>query len=140
MTPHALLFTLAAIGIAETAYLIEKRGRAQLPVCPIGENCAVVLQSKYNKIIPWIHNDLLGLIFYVVIAFLTAFLVIGIEPFLLWEFFAKISIISGAIFSLFLLYLQWKVIRAWCFWCIMSACTLFGMTIIILVSDLIINN
>ena len=139
MTPHALLFTLAAIGIAETAYLIEKRKKAQLPVCPIGEDCTTVLKSKYNKIFPGIHNDLLGLLFYVGIAFLTAFLVIGIEPSQLWELFAKISIISGAIFSLFLLYLQWKVIRAWCFWCIMSACTIFTMTLIIEVSNLIIN-
>lgn len=136
MTAFALLFTLSAIGISETAYLIQKRIASQKPVCPIGENCALVLSSKYNKIF-MIPNDVLGLLFYVTASFITAFLVIGIEPRLFWTAVIKIAISFGALLSLFFTYLQWRVIRAWCFWCIMSAITIWLMGIIVLFSKLI---
>lgn len=137
MTPHALLFTLAAIGISETVYLIRKRIALQKPVCIIGEDCQKVLESKYNKIFG-IRNDVLGLLFYIVISFITAFLVIGVEPVAWWDFLAKILIAGGAVMSLALTYIQWKLIKAWCFWCIMSAITTWLMAIIILTSELIL--
>lgn len=137
MTPHALLFTLAAIGISETAYLIKKRKRQELPFCPLGESCAKVLESKYNKIF-FIQNDTLGLLFYIAISTITAFLVLELQPTSFWEILAKTSIIGGAIFSAFLTYLQWKVIKSWCTWCLMSALTVFFMSLIILTTSLII--
>src|SRR3989344_3961588 len=77
MTTFALLFTLSAIGISETMYLIRTRIAAEEPVCPIGEGCATVLTSKYSKIFI-IPNDILGLLAYVVISFIAALLVIGV--------------------------------------------------------------
>ncbi|MEK7081962.1 MAG: vitamin K epoxide reductase family protein [Patescibacteria group bacterium] len=50
MTALALLFTLSAVGISETVYLIRKRLAAEKPICPIGENCALVLTSRWSKI------------------------------------------------------------------------------------------
>jgi uncharacterized membrane protein len=131
MTSFALLFTLSAIGISETAYLIRKRTAFERPVCPIGENCALVLESKYNKIFI-IHNDVLGLLFYIAASFITAFLVIGVEPLTIWNFILKISVAFAVLLSLFFTYLQWRVIRIWCFWCLMSAFTIWLMGIIIL--------
>lgn len=132
MTLEAILFTLACLGIAEIAYLIERRKKGEKPVCFIGERCHDVLESKYNKIILF-HNDVWGLLFYLDVAVLAALLVIGVEPLILWENLLVISVWSGAIISLFLIYLQWKVIRAWCFWCVLSALTIFGMVIILLI-------
>ena len=126
MTPHAFLFTLAAIGIAETVYLIRKRIVREEPVCILGEDCQKVLESKYNKI-SGIHNEVLGLAFYVAISFLTAFLVIGIGPVIFWDISVKILIALGVMISIILIYLQWRVIKAWCFWCVMSALTVFVM-------------
>lgn len=139
MTAHALLFTLAAIGISETAYLIRKRKASEKPVCVLGEECGLVLQSKYNSIFYLIHNDVLGFIFYIVISFITGFLVIGVAPVAFWGNIAKLIIGAGTLISLLFIYLQWRVIRAWCFWCIMSAMTIFGMQLILLLSNLIIN-
>ena len=135
MTSYALLFTLSAIGISETMYLIRKRLASEKPICPVGDNCALVLESKYNKIFI-VPNDILGLLFYITISFISAFLVIGVEPLAFWDFIFKISIAFGAILSLFFTYLQWRVIRAWCFWCLMSAFTIWLMGIIIIVSNL----
>lgn len=137
MTPHSILFTLAAIGIAETAYLIRKRRAAQAPVCPIGEDCTVVLTSRYGKMLGLISNDLLGFIFYVGIAVIAAFLVNGVGPVIWWDRIARVSIAAGSAFSLFLIYIQWRVLKAWCFWCVMSAFTLFGMLAVILTQNLL---
>ncbi|MDA2922595.1 vitamin K epoxide reductase family protein [Patescibacteria group bacterium AH-259-L07] len=135
MTPHALLFTLAAIGISETVYLIRKRTAQERPVCVIGQQCHQVLESKYNNIFG-IPNEISGLIFYVAISFITAFLVIGIEPMVLWDRLAEVLIAGGVLLSLVFIYLQWRVIKAWCFWCLMSAITVFLMGLIVLISDL----
>lgn len=131
MTAFALLFTLSAIGISETVYLVRTRRHHEHPVCPIGEGCETVLESKYNHIF-LIRNDLAGLFAYVALAFLTAFLVIGIKPIALSALAIKIIIAFGSVISIFFTYLQARVIRAWCFWCVMSACTMWLMGIIIL--------
>ncbi|MBI2464374.1 hypothetical protein HYV57_05445 [Candidatus Peregrinibacteria bacterium] len=135
MTAFALLFTLSAIGISETAYLIRTRIEHEKPVCPIGESCVLVLNSKYNKIFI-IPNDILGLLFYISASFISSFLVIGIGPLMFWELLFKLSVLIGAVLSLVFTYLQWRVIKAWCFWCLMSAFTIWFMGIIILASNL----
>jgi uncharacterized membrane protein len=136
MTAYALLFTLSAIGISETVYLIRQRLLAEKPVCIIGKDCALVLSSKYSRIFI-IPNDVLGFLFYVFTSFLTAFLVIGVTPLGLWDLLMKLTVGLGTIMSLFFTYLQWRVIHAWCFWCLMSAFTIWLMGVIIVVSSLI---
>ena len=136
MTALALLFTLAAIGISETIYLIRKRIASEKPVCPIGDDCLLVLSSRYSKMF-LVQNDILGLLVYIVISFIAGFLVIGIEPIFLWNFALKILVAIASFMSIFFTYLQWRVIRAWCFWCLMSAFTIWLMGIIILTSKVI---
>lgn len=136
MTSFALLFTLSAIGISETVYLIRKRIASEKPICPIGDNCEIVLSSKYNKTF-FISNDILGLLAYMTISVIAAFLVIGIEPVFFWSLAIKILIGIASVMSLIFTYLQWRVIHAWCFWCLMSAFTIWLMAIIILVSKTI---
>lgn len=136
MTSFALLFTLSAIGISETVYLVRKRIASEKPICPIGDSCVLVLTSKYNKIFI-IPNDILGLLFYIAISFIAAFLVIGVGPLMFLIFILKIFIAFGMLLSLFFTYLQRSVIKAWCFWCLMSAFTIWLMGIIIIISSLI---
>lgn len=136
MTSFALIFTLSAIGISEIVYLIRKRIAFEKPVCPIGEDCEMVLTSKYSKIFI-IPLDIFGLLFYIVISFIAAFLVIGIEPVFIWDFALKILIAIASLLSIFLTYLQWRVIHAWCFWCLMSAFTIWLIGIIIVIGVII---
>ncbi|BCX15633.1 MAG: hypothetical protein KatS3mg097_525 [Candidatus Parcubacteria bacterium] len=136
MTALALIFTLAAIGISETVYLIRKRIASEKPVCIIGEDCTKVLTSKYSRLF-LIPNDVLGFLAYIVIATISAFLVIGVEPVSFWNFVLKILIITASLISILFTYLQWRVIKAWCFWCLMSAFTIWLMGVIILVSRVI---
>lgn len=132
MTAFALLFTLSAIGVAETVYLIRTRISSQKPVCVLGQSCSLVLESKYKRFLI-IDNDILGLLFYIVCAVISAFLVIGITPTHTWEIVLRILAEIGSLLSVFFTYLQWRVIKAWCFWCLMSAFTIWFIRLIILI-------
>ena len=149
LTPHALLFTIAAIGISEASYLIRKRIAAERPVCPIGGGCEQVLNSKYNSLILGIHNDLLGMLFYVGAAIIAGLIVIydgnpGVlsglledNPQPLLALALEAMLLGATAMSAIFTYLQWKVIKAWCFWCLMSAATIAIMDIIVITSKLI---
>lgn len=134
MTAFALIFSLAAIGISETVYLIRQRMAAEKPVCPIGGGCHVVLESKYGRLF-MVPNDVLGLLAYVVIAVMAAFLVIGVESTPVWSFILTGLVVVASLLSLVLVYLQWRVIRAWCFWCLLSAGTVWLMGLILLINS-----
>lgn len=136
MTSFALLFTLAAIGISEAVYLVRKRIASEKPFCPIGGGCEIVLTSKYSKIFI-VPNDILGLLVYIVISFMAAFLVIEVGPMLLWGIILKILVTIASLMSIFFTYLQWRIIKAWCFWCLMSAFTIWLMGSIIIISGFI---
>ncbi len=137
LTPLALLFTLSAIGISETVYLIRKRKAEEVPVCFIGSGCHEVLTSKYNKILG-IHNDVLGLVFYIFVSLVSAFILIEAFPITTLKTIDVIVILSGAVMSAYFTFLQAFVIRKWCFWCLMSALTVFTMTIIVILSGFMI--
>jgi len=79
----------------------------------------------------------LGLLSYIIISFIVAFLVIGVEPMFVWNYALKILVAVASFMSIFLTYLQWRVIHAWCFWCLMSAFTIWLMGTIIIVSSFV---
>lgn len=135
MTPHALLFTLAAVGVSETAYLIREKFSGRRPVCVVGSSCHQVLESRYNRI-AGVPNEIAGFLFYVVVLFLTAFLVIGIEPRAFWVKGLQGLMVVGVLLSGYFTYLQWRVLKAWCFWCLMSAATIFLMAFIAFTAEL----
>lgn len=132
---EALTFTLSALGISETVYLIKKRLLAQKPVCPIGEDCTKVLASKYSTLF-LVPNDVLGLLFYIASSLVASFLVIGVGPSSFLLKLLMVMTLLGSLLSLFFTYLQAQVIKAWCFWCLMSACTIWLMTGILVINNL----
>lgn len=120
-----IMFGLACIGLLETSYLIHMRRKEEKPICPIGNDCHVVLSSKYNRLMG-VHNDVLGFTFYLAAAVLSlqtnAILVRGFAAMLIF----------GSVFSLGLVFIQWRLVKAWCFWCLMSSCTIWTMTFLYL--------
>jgi uncharacterized membrane protein len=133
MTAYAILFTMAAIGVAETVYLIRTRWEADAQViCPIGGGCHAVLESKYNKLFG-VHNDLLGFLFYASSAVLMSLVVIDVGPVEVFASIVAVMTLGAAVMSLRFVYLQWRVIKQWCFWCLMSAATVAVMLLTILI-------
>ena len=133
MSVFALIFTLSVIGMAETIYLIRKRIVLEKSVCPIEGHCDLALTGKYNKFFGIIPNDVLGLLFYITVSLNAGLLAIGTGPFDLLNSTLKIFVAAGSVVSLYLAYLQWKVIKGWCFWCLMSAFIIWLMGVIILI-------
>ncbi len=136
MTLYAALFALAIMGINETTYLIRKRLAQSAPVCPIGEDCEKVLTSEHSKIFV-LPLDLWGLFFYGVIALACSLAVIGVGDATRWSIAIESAVAIGALLSVFFTYLQWRIIRAWCFWCLTSAFTVWTMGVIILLSKVL---
>lgn len=129
----SLFFTMAAIGIAETAYLIRERYASRKPICPIGGGCSQVLESRYNKTLG-IYNDLLGLAFYATMSAVAALLLLEAGISTLLNQAAAVSTGIALLMSARFFYLQWRVIHAWCFWCLLSALTILLMSLILLLS------
>lgn len=130
MTAFALLFTLAAIGLAETSYLVRQRTNNKHAVCVIGKGCSDVLEGAYNKTLG-IHNDALGLLFYGAALLATALTVLEVGGETLITV-TRVLVVGAALMTLRFIYLQWRVIKVWCFWCLMSASTIGLMLLIIL--------
>ena len=128
---NALIFTLSCLGISETVYLIKKRLLLQKPICPIGDDCLVVLESKYSRIF-FAPNDLLGLTFYIICSIISSLLVIEVSPIYLWSMIIKVLIVLGSLVSVYLTYIQLKIIKAWCFWCLMSAYINWVMLVLVI--------
>jgi uncharacterized membrane protein len=132
MTAITLLFTMAAIGLAEVTYLIRTRRMGEKAVCPIGGGCHEVLESKWNRLFS-VRNDVLGWIFYLVVGIISAFLILEIQPLDAWLWLLRAMVALAVIMSIFFTYLQAVVIKQWCFWCLMSALTVAVMFLIIVV-------
>ncbi len=118
----SLLGLLAAITI-----FIEKRKKKKM-ICPLQANCDKVVHSTHSTTFG-ISNELLGILYYLVIGSLYALI-------LAWpEFFATAGIhylmllmtFVGVILSVYFVILQAFVIRAWCSWCMLSAVACFAL-------------
>lgn len=119
MLTYAILLGLEVLGALIALYLIVKRKKEKQPFCVIGKKCNTVLESKYNSIF-WIHNDVMGLLYYLAMIGLLLLLAYGIGPLDWWILAQKAFALIGAFMGVILMYIQWQELKAWCFWCIVS--------------------
>ncbi|MBI2449193.1 hypothetical protein HYV49_02765 [Candidatus Pacearchaeota archaeon] len=109
------LIVLALLGIIDSAYLAWTHFMKKQLVCPI-DGCEVVVESKWNKIF-FVRNEILGLMFYIAVL-IGAILLFQGSSIKIW-----LVIISGIglLFSAFLVYVQARIIKSYCFYCLISA-------------------
>ena len=111
------LIVLAILGIFDSGYLIKKRVKKQPLSCPIDGGCEKVVESKWNHFL-FIKNDTAGFLYYILILFLALYLFFISEKLL---FLTKILSGASLLFSLFLVFIQAKIIKNYCFYCLISA-------------------
>ncbi len=113
-----ILYVFSIIGILDTLYLLYHKIRGTDVACPFfpKEWCQKVQYSTYSKTFG-VPNSVLGLIMYVLIFALTWNYVGGALA--LWPYI-KILVSIGLAFSLYFLYIQAFVLRAFCTWCMVS--------------------
>ena len=126
-------FVLTILGLVDTGYLVYKHGKKKPMVCPLEHDCSKVTESKWSTVLG-VRNELLGFLFYVSLFFgmLVGSVVPALHPLLLLFFFISTSI--GALYSLFLVIIQFAVIKDYCFYCMISA----SLTLLLFLNSLVL--
>lgn len=115
-----VLTLLALLGLIDVFLIIKKKGKKR--VCLIGETCDKVLMSSQNKMFG-IPNEYLGALHY-------GFVFVASLIWMFWfqtvfgvslEVLMRIEAAVAVLFSIYLVYLMWRVIKAWCEYCLTSA-------------------
>jgi uncharacterized membrane protein len=120
---------LALFGLVVSSYLTYEHFCG--PIACIGQGCAIVNESVYCTIFG-VPISVLGIVNYAAILGLA--LAAGLRskgPLAAWLHLGVFGLsLSGTIFSAYLTYLEFAVIRAFCTWCVISAVTItaiFGL-------------
>ncbi|TAN37171.1 hypothetical protein EPN27_00300 [Patescibacteria group bacterium] len=119
MDIHLIIFILSIVGLFEALYLNYECRRDRAPVCLIGSQCSVVWDSPYSKTFG-VSNEILGLIYYATLAVVEYSIFLG-DTSLQMMVGELIILVGGALMSCYFFYVQWRLIKAWCFWCTLSA-------------------
>lgn len=110
---------LALAGVVDAAYLVYEHYAMIIPPCPANPgiliDCGAVLSSKFSMVFG-VPMALLGLVHYVL---LLTWLVLYRKKF--GQIMALLEVAGGAIFSLYLIFLQIAIIHAICIYCMASA-------------------
>jgi len=121
----ASFIALSIGGICTSGYLVWKHHRsldkkAAPLVCPLNHDCSHVTESKWSTIF-YFRNETLGLLYY--LTMFTGGLLLAFAPAIVPSLALLLLIATGfsLLFSLFLVYLQAKIIKDYCFYCLISA-------------------
>lgn len=130
-----LLFLIGGfVGFVDSAYLSVLHYKNIIPPCSIGE-CEIVLTSPY-AVIFGVPNALLGAFYYLAVIILS---VLYLDTKQAKYFLAAMGAVAvGFVFTLWFLYLQAFVIKAFCEYCLLSAgvtITLFTVALILVANE-----
>lgn len=127
-----IIIALELIGLSISIYLIAKNYKELPPVCMIGHDCGAVLNSKYSRFLG-LKMETYGFLYYI------SMLVLFSAKFYLTEYISQITITFGILstigmaVSVILTYIQIRVIKSLCTWCLFAAFTnLLLFTVIVL--------
>lgn len=123
---NRLVFIFSLLGLAVASFLLYEYNISGPIVCPTGTGCDIVRASAYSKFLG-ISIPILGVIFYLTMAVLSVVHSHHL-PTKIIRILQLLGAMSGVAFGVYLTYLEAFVIKAYCFWCILS----FIISIIIL--------
>lgn len=113
-----IILIFSSIGLIDTMYLIYHTVTKTDVYCLFFPKkwCQKVQHSKYSKTFG-IPNSVAGFFMYILLILLSIMHLSGYAPFL-W---LQAIITIGFLFSVYFLYIQAFVLRAFCTWCVVSA-------------------
>jgi len=126
-----IVLIVALVGFADSTYLTVEHYRGVIPPCTVVAGCEQVLTSAYATILG-VPVALGGAVFYLLVA-LGAFAYIEGRHERLFRYGLALTVI-GFIFTLWFLYVQAFLLKAFCQYCLVSAVTstlLFVMAVYI---------
>ncbi len=115
----ASFLVLSIVGLLNATYLTYKHYQKKPLVCPLDHKCDVVTESKWSHLFG-IRNELLGLFFFG--SQIVTLLIILIHPTYTSQLllFIRLSCAASFLFSLLLVFIQFKIIKDYCFYCLLS--------------------
>lgn len=125
---NRLIFIFSLLGLGVSAFLFYEYSLSSPVICPLGGGCDVVRSSPYSSFLG-ISLPILGITFYLIVAILSIARSQKISSKTLLKLQLLISV-AGVGFGIYLTSLEAFVIKAYCFWCVLS----FIISILILLS------
>ena len=129
--PFAAAF-VAIVGLLDSVYLTIKHFTAEPVPCSLIEGCETVLTSAYAEF-AGIPTAAFGAFAYFVAFSLAILAAYGNR--LMWTLFGVQTVVMAAV-TIWLLYLQAFVIKAFCQFCLLSAVTTFLLLVLFFISKL----
>ena len=128
-----LILLFALLGLVVSWYIYHKRVKNEKLVCIIGDDCDKVIKSKYGKTLG-ISNEITGMLYYSSVAIAVVLLYLGFEHIGIISIPLLLLIGGGfaAFFSTVLIFIQARIIKEWCEYCLVSS----GVSIIIFILHL----
>ena len=123
---------LALGGTINSGYLVWKHLQKKPLVCPLNHDCSTVTESKWSHIF-YLRNDTLGFLFFVSM-FLAAFATLFLPELTIFLIAIIFGSVGAALFSLFLISVQFLIIKDYCFYCLISA----GITLLLFFNALVL--
>ena len=129
MTIYLVTFLLSIIGFSIASFVRNKKKKQSPLVCPLGSHCDSVIYSRYSNFLGF-DIATLGMIYYGGIGLLYGFFMFApiiIPSFVILAGF--LLTILAVIFSAYLLFIQFFIIKEWCTWCLASAFVSISMLV-----------
>ncbi len=114
-----ILIVLSLIGLIDASYLWWKYSQPEPLICPLGNDCSAVLDSKWATFLG-VRNEILGTIFYAGILLLALGLYFLPAQTALLVLLLKIGATVGLLTSIFLVGVQ-VYMGNYCLYCLISA-------------------
>lgn len=113
---------LAILGFFIAGYISYKKGKEESLVCVVGKKCETVLNSKYNKFFG-VRNEILGMFYYLLVIVLSLLFIFGVGSIFGVSLITILILVTSlaVLFSIYLTYIQFFVLRAFCDYCLTSA-------------------
>ncbi len=117
----------AFLGLFASSYLLYAYVAHRPVVCGSSSGCEIVRLSKWAYVFGTIPRPLLGVAFYAAILLLLLVrLALRSYQKPLWRLMQILAVI-GVVESVFLFFVQWREIGAFCLWCLLSAVAAVGV-------------
>lgn len=130
---NRLVFIFSLLGLLVAAFLFYEYNVSGSIVCPTGAGCDIVRASSYSRFLG-ISIPVWGIAFYLGMAILSVVASQKTFAKIVWKL-QLLGAVAGVGFGVYLSYLEVFVIRAICFWCVLS----FIISVAILLSVLLVR-
>jgi len=113
----ALILLLSFLGFLDATYLVILHFKNAFPPCTITTGCETVLTSKYATVLG-VPISLAGSLFYLLLISLSILILTSFK-----KIFANVLILivlSGALVSAVLIYIQFFILKTFCQYCLFS--------------------